>query len=103
MTNPDATPDDRLAALFAADLPPAQDVAFQAEVLAAMTRRRFAADMLLLTTAATLAGAGLWLVWPAIAPTLEALGQGLAPGLAAVIAAASILALTSGRILSPRS
>jgi hypothetical protein len=28
------TPDDRLAALFAADLPPARDPAFQAEVLA---------------------------------------------------------------------
>jgi hypothetical protein len=103
MTNPEADPDGRLAALFAADLPPARDLGFQAEVLAAMARRRFAADMMLLSTMTILAGIGLWLVWPAIAPALEALGQGLAPGLAAVIAAASILALTSGRILSPRS
>lgn len=103
MTNPDATADDRLAALFAAELPPARDLDFQAEVLAALARRRFAADMLLLCTVTSLAGAGLWLVWPAISPVLEALGQGLAPGLAAVIVAASILALTSGRILSPRS
>jgi hypothetical protein len=101
MTNPDAN--DRLAALFAADLPPARDLGFQAEVLAAMARRRFAADMMLLSTATTLAGAGLWLVWPAIAPALEALGRGLAPGLAAVITAGSIVALTSGRMLSPRS
>jgi hypothetical protein len=101
MTNPDA--DDRLAALFAADLPPARDVGFQAEVLAAMARQRFAAEMMLLSTMTTLAGVGLWLVWPAIAPALEALAQGLAPGLAALIAAASILALTSGRILSPRA
>lgn len=103
MTNPDASPDDRLAALFAAELPPARDMEFQAEVLAALARRRFAADMLLLSTVTSVAGAGLWLIWPALAPTLEALGQGLAPGLAAVIAAGSIVALTSGRILSPRS
>src|SRR4051812_4954348 len=103
MSNPDATPDERLAALFAADLPPARDVAFQAEVLAAMARRRFLADMMLLSTITSLAGVGLWLVWPAVAPALEALSRGLAPGLAAVIAAASIVVLTSGRILSPRS
>jgi DNA primase len=103
MTTPDADPDARLAALFAADLPPVRDVSFQAEVLAAMARQRFLADMLLLSTITTVAGVGLWLVWPIVAPTLEALGRGQAPGLAAVIAAASIVALTSGRILSPRS
>ena len=103
MTDPDADPDDRLAALFAADLPPARDLGFQAEVLGAMARRQFHADMMLLSTMTLLAGVGMWLVWPAIAPALEALGQGLAQGLAAVIAAASILALTSGRILAPRS
>jgi hypothetical protein len=101
MTHPDA--DARLAALFAADQPPARDVAFQAEVLEAVARRRFLADLLLLSTATTITGAGLWLIWPAMAPTLEALGQGLAPGLAAVIAAGSIVALTTGRILAPRS
>jgi hypothetical protein len=103
MTKPDPTPDERLAALFATELPPARDAGFQAEVLEAVARRRFAADMLLLSTVTSMAGAGLWLVWPALAPTLEALGQGLAPGLTAVIAAGSIVALTTGRILSPRS
>lgn len=100
---PDASPDDRLAALFAADLPPARDMGFQAEVLAAMARRRLMADLLLLSTATTLSAAALWLVWPVIAPTLEALGRGLAPGLAALIAAGSILAITTGRVLAPRS
>jgi DNA primase len=103
MTKPDATPDARLAAFFAAELPPARDLGFQAEVMAAMARRRFVADMVLLSTVTTLAGIGLWLVWPVVAPVLEALARGLAPGLAAVIAAASIVALTTGRILSPRS
>ena len=103
MTKPDASPDERLAALFAAEQPPARDPGFQAAVLAAMARQRFVADMLLMATLATLAAVGLWLIWPILAPTLVALGQGLAPALAAVIAAGSILAVTTGRILSPRS
>lgn len=101
MTHPDA--DVRLAALFAADLPPARDMEFQAEVLAALARRRFQADLLLLLTVITVTAAGLWLIWPAFSPTVEALAHGLAPGLAAVIAAGSILALTTGWILAPRS
>ncbi len=103
MTKPDASPDERLAALFAAEQPPARDPAFQAGVLAAMARQRFVADMLLMATVAILATVALWLIWPAVAPTLITLGQAFAPGLAALIAAGSILAVTTGRILSPRS
>jgi hypothetical protein len=103
MTHPDADPDARLAAFFAAQLPPARDLGFQAEVLAAVARRRFVADMVLLSTVTTLAATALWLIWPAVAPALEALGRGLAPGLAAVITAASIVALASGSHLSSRS
>ena len=97
------SPDDRLAAFFAAETPPVRDPDFQAEVLAQVARRRFVADTVALASVTTLTTAILWLVWPAIAPALVALGRGLAPGLAAVIAAGSIVALTSGRILLPRS
>jgi hypothetical protein len=103
MNNPDTSPDARLAALFAAETPPARDIDFQAGVLAAVARRRFAADMMMLSTLVTLGSVCLWLLWPVLAPTLEALARGLAPGLAAVVVAASVLALTSGRALSPRS
>lgn len=72
-------------------------------IQSAVVRRRFAADMMMLSTVVTLASVVLWLIWPVLAPTLEALGRGLAPGVAAVIAAASIVALTSGWVLSPRS
>jgi hypothetical protein len=103
MSKPDIDPNARLAALFAAETPPFRDVDFEAGVLAAVARRRFAADMMMLSTVVTLGGVFLWLMWPVLAPTLEALGRGLAPGLTAVIVAASILALTSGWALSPRS
>ncbi len=94
------SPDDRLAAFFAAELPPARDPGFQARVLEQVARRRFMADLIMLGSVTTVSAAILWLVWPTLWPVLEALGQGRAPGLAAVVAAASIVALTSGRILT---
>lgn len=97
------SPDDRLAALFAADLPPARDPAFQAEVLAGLARRRFLADLMVLGSATVIGAAMLWLIWPTVAPVLEAVGRGLFPGLIAAVVAASVVALTSGRMLSPRS
>ena len=97
------SPDDRLSALFAADLPPARDPAFQGDVLAALARRRFQADLMLLASATVIGGAILWLVWPALVPVLEGLGQNLFPGLTAAIVAASVLVLTTGRMASPRS
>lgn len=103
MSKPDIDPDAHLAALFATETPPFRDMAFQAEVMAAVARRRFAADMMMLSTVVTLATAFLWLIWPVMAPTLEALGRGLAPALTAVVVAASVLAFTSGWALSPRS
>ncbi|HEX5377106.1 MAG TPA: hypothetical protein VFW47_00955 [Phenylobacterium sp.] len=96
-------PDDRLAALFAADLPPARDPGFQAEVLEGLARRRFQADLMWLASAAVVSGAALWLLWPVVAPTLEALGRGLAPGAMALAVAASIVILATGRTLLPRS
>ena len=80
--------DDRLKALFAADAPPAHDPAFQAAVMAAVMRREFAADMLLLAGTTLVGGAGLWALWPTIHPTLVALSQEFAP-LAAVLALAA--------------
>jgi hypothetical protein len=97
------SPDDRLAALFAADLPPARDSAFQAEVLAALVRRRFLADLMVLGSATVIGAAILWLIWPALVPVLEGLGRDLFPALTAAVVAASVLVLTSGRMLSPRS
>lgn len=97
------SPDERLAALFAADLPPARDTGFQAGVLEELARRRFLNDLALWTAACGVGGAVFWLLWPALAPTVVILSRSLAPGAIAAVAAASILAITSGRILSPRS
>lgn len=75
MTNPDI----HLAGLFAADLPPARDHAFQAEVLAALARRRLYADLGRLSAGCALAGGLLAVVAPAVSPVLMALAQAFAP------------------------
>lgn len=97
------SPDDRLAAFFAAEEPPARDPGFQAEVLAGLARRQFLGELSALSGATAVGGVVLWLVWPALAQVLEALSRGLAPGLVAVIVAGSVVAMTSNRILAPRS
>jgi hypothetical protein len=97
------SPDERLAAFFAAEQPPARDPGFQAEVLAGLARRRFLEELSALSGFTAVGGAVLWLVWPALTATLEALGRGLAPGLIAVVVAGSVIALSSSQVLAPRS
>jgi hypothetical protein len=95
--------DDRLAALFAADLPPARDPVFQAQVLERVARRRFQDEFVMLSGLCGLGAVLLWAIWPVVAPAIEAVSRSLAPGLIWLVVAASILALTSGRALAPRS
>jgi hypothetical protein len=91
--------DDDLRALFAADLPPRRDPAFQTEVLAAVMRRRFVGDLGVALAVSLVGGFILAVLWPALSPTLASLGQSLAPAAIAITLAVSILALTSGRDL----
>lgn len=96
-------PNDRLAALFAADLPPARDPTFQAEVLAAVARREFQRDLMSLGTLTAVGGALLWVLWPAFSPAFQAIGQGLAPGLICAAVAASVAVMARARFLAPGS
>jgi hypothetical protein len=91
------TGDDRLKALFAQDEPPEHDVAFSSAVMAEVMRRRFLADVGVLSGLSLLGAAALWALWPSLQPALIALSQGLAP---AVVAAA--LAMSAGVILTGR-
>jgi hypothetical protein len=92
-------PDDRLEALFAADLPPLRDPAFQTEVLAAVMRRKFLAELGLALAMSAIGALTLGVLWPALSPALASVGRTLLPAAIAVVAAVSILAFTSGRSL----
>lgn len=89
--------DDRLKALFAQDLPPARDPAFQAAVMERVARRQLAGDLALLGGVAVAGAAALWGLWPTLQPALVATSQGLAP-----VAAALALGLGALLILGAR-
>jgi len=91
------TPDTRLKALFAADLPPARDAGFQAEVLGGLARRRFLMDLAWLTGACALGAVALGAVWPVLSPPLLDIGRSLAPAALAATIAAFIVLVASGR------
>jgi len=89
-------PDDRLRALFAADLPPARDPAFQAEILAALARRRFLEEMALLAMASLGGAITLAVLWPVLGASLASISQALTPAAIALAVAVSILGLAWG-------
>jgi hypothetical protein len=89
--------DDRLKALFAYDEPPARDPAFTSAVMGEVMRRRFLADVAMLSGVSALGGMALWALWPSLQPVVVALAQGLAPAMVA-----GALALGAGVVLSGR-
>ena len=82
------TPEQKLAALFAADTPPARDYAFQAVVAQRIAARRAWLTLLALVPGAVAATAVLW----ALAPVAGDLAQGLA---AVIQPAGAVLTLAS--------
>jgi hypothetical protein len=89
--------DDRLKALFAYDEPPPRDPAFSAAVMAEVMRRRFLADVAVLSGVSALGGTALWALWPSLQPALVAISQGLAPAIVA-----GTLVVCAGVILTGR-
>jgi len=89
--------DHRLKALFAYDEPPQRDPAFSSAVMAEVMRRRFLADVAVLSGVSALGGTALWALWPSLQPALVAISQGLAP---AIVAGA--LVVCAGMIISGR-
>ncbi len=89
--------DDRLKALFACDEPPARDPAFSATVMAEVMRRRFMADVAMLSGVSALGGAALWALWPSLQPALVSISQGLAPLMVAGGLSIGAVVLLGGR------
>ncbi|MFN3515001.1 MAG: hypothetical protein ACK41C_18290 [Phenylobacterium sp.] len=90
--------DAKLAAFFAAAEPPARDPAFQAELMARLARRRLRRDLGVLAAASAAGGWLLATAWPALAPALEALGEGLAPAAAALALTMGLSLMLTGRL-----
>jgi hypothetical protein len=90
--------DDRLKALFAQDLPRARDAAFSTAVMEEIARRRFLADLGVLSAVSVAGGAVLWSLWPSLAPMLANLSQGLVPVVACLTLAATAVAVLDRRL-----
>jgi hypothetical protein len=82
------TPEDKLAALFAAEAPPARDHIFQAAVAERIARRRAWATVGAMTPWAVAAASALWGLRPVIEPLSASLGEALAPAGAMLVMAA---------------
>lgn len=93
--------EDKLAALFVLDEPPARDAAFCAGVMEAVIRREFQTDVALLSAASLLGAVALWAAWPVLQPAVVQVSQGLAPVMAGLALAACAVIALSGRPQEP--
>ena len=84
------TPDDKLNRLFAAQTPPARDLAFETAMAERIALRRAWATAGALAPWAIAAAAILW----ALAPLVEPMGQAAGAALAPIIATAALALLT---------
>lgn len=91
------TADERLKALFAQDLPPARDLMFEAAVMERLARRRFVAEVALLSGAALIGAMVLWLLWPTLGPVVTQLSRAFAPVGATLALVAVVLAAVGVR------
>ena len=89
------TADERLAAAFALDEPPARDLGFNTAVMERVARRRLQRSLLMLAPTLLAACAVLWALGPLLVPVAEQLGQGLAPaaGIVVMVAALTVFSL----------
>lgn len=88
------TPEQKLAALFAAEAPPARDYAFQARMAQAIALRRAWMTVAALVPWAIAAVAVLWALGPVIGPVSESLASALRPA-AAMLAGAAVTAFVA--------
>ncbi len=88
------TPEQKLAALFAAEAPPARDYAFQASMAEAIALRRAWMTVAALVPWAVAAVAVLWALIPVVGPMRDSLGAALQPA-AAMLAGAAVTAVAA--------
>lgn len=83
------TPEQKLAALFAAEAPPARDYAFQARMAQAIALRRAWMTVAALVPWVIAAVALLWALSPVVGPMSDSLGEALQPA-ATMLAGAAV-------------
>lgn len=88
------TPEQKMAALFAADVPPARDLAFTVETARRIALRRAWIRVVAMAPMAIAAAALLWALQPLLAPLGSDLGQALVPSMS-VIGVAAVTALAA--------
>ena len=88
------TPEQKLAALFAAEAPPARDYLFEARTAQAIALRRAWMTVAALVPWAVAAIAVLWALIPVVGPMSESLGSALQPA-AAMLAGAAVTAVAA--------
>jgi len=91
------TPEQKMAALFAAEAPPARDFAFEARMVQRIATRRFQARIAAMVPLAVAAAAGLWglqPLWPEAARMLEQAGSAT-PDLLPVLAVVGVTGATA--------
>lgn len=93
------TPEQKMAALFAADVPPARDLAFTLEVARRIALRRAWMRVAAMLPLAVAAAALLWAVQPVLAPLGSDLAEVLVPAMSVIGLAvgAAIMALWVAR------
>lgn len=84
------TPEDKMAALFRADTPPARDFAFEAGVAQRLARRRMWATIAAMVPLAIAAAAGLWGLQPVAAALTETVPLGAGDPLALTLSAVAM-------------
>ena len=97
------TPEQKMAVLFAADVPPARYLAFTVEVARRVAWRRAWRRVVAMAPWAVVAAAMLWAIQPVLAPLGSDLGEALVPAMSVIGATAgvAILALWAARALRP--
>ncbi len=88
------TPEQKLAALFAAEAPPARDYGFEARMAQAIALRRAWMTVAALVPWAVAAVAVLWALIPVVGPMSDSLGAALQPA-AAMLAGAAVTAVAA--------
>lgn len=89
------TPEQKLAALFAAEAPPRRDYAFEADVAERVARRRAWLTVVAMLPWLTVAGIVLW----ALAPILMRLSGEVAPMLSPVAMVLGLITVAGGGAL----
>jgi hypothetical protein len=84
------TPERKMAALFAAEVPPARDIVFSVEVARRIARRRAWTRVAAMIPWAIAAAALLWGSQPVLAPLGADLGKALIPAMTILGTAAGV-------------